>query len=548
MNTLEDRVRAATRAAADTVLPDSVPPLWLPPASPAGSRRQSWLGSPWARRLAPLGAALAVVVVAVAMVLVGRAVRAPVPAPEAGLGPPGPVTAGPPVSSYVASGQVPRYYVAIESRGNPNLNPSYAVVRATVTGAALATIPASVAHGTVVAVTAAADDRTFVLDEQRFVATDSNANQFVEPRTFYLVRLDASGRPGTPTRLPMTVPGGEMLTGFALSPDGSKLAIAVEPDNVKNDPNLEQILVYTLAAGAVRTWSGDGTIGFGPDDARSLSWAGDERTLAFFWAASPGIQTSVRLLDVETGGGSLLADSRQAVSLVNEPLPILTPATLRSQAASRYGSSPASSGYGSSPASSGYGSSPASSGYGSSPASSGYGSSPASASGQASPPEPTPVSSSASAPAAASVGSTPAPFPTVSFILSSGQSAPSLSCQEDSIITPDGSSIVCGAITAVNPTIKRDSRGGFAGLQRGAVTGFLEYSTATGKVTRILGHWTFGSVGALSVEVLWSNASGSVLIGVIPDAGGGQVGVISGNKFTPLPTATASVPSDSGTW
>jgi hypothetical protein len=98
----------------------------------------------------------------------------------------------------VASGQVPRYYVSIESRGNPNFKPSYAVVRATVTGAALATIQASGAQGTVVAVTAAADDRTFVLDEEPFVTTDLLANQSFEPRTFYLVRLGASGLPGTP--------------------------------------------------------------------------------------------------------------------------------------------------------------------------------------------------------------------------------------------------------------------------------------------------------------------------------------------------------------
>ena len=57
------------------------------------------------------------------------------------------------------------------------------------------------------------------------------------------------------------------------------------------------------------------------------------------------------------------------------------------------------------------------------------------------------------------------------------------------------------------------------------------------------------SVGALSVEVLWSNASGSVLIGVIPDGGGGRVGVISGNEFTPLPlSGAASTPMQSGTW
>jgi len=82
-------------------------------------------------------------------------------------------------------------------------------------------------------------------------------------------------------------------------------------------------------------------------------------------------------------------------------------------------------------------------------------------------------------------------------------------------------------------------------LHRGAETEFIEYSTATGKVARILGHWKFGTVGALSVEVLWSNASGSVLIGVIPDSGGGRAGVISGNEFTPLPVSAAF---ESGVW
>ena len=81
-------------------------------------------------------------------------------------------------------------------------------------------------------------------------------------------------------------------------------------------------------------------------------------------------------------------------------------------------------------------------------------------------------------------------------------------------------------------------------LHRGAETEFIEYSTATGKVGRVLGHWTFGSVGGLSINVLWSNASGSVLIGVIPGGDNGRAGVISGNEFTPLPLPTAV----SGTW
>jgi hypothetical protein len=127
-------------------------------------------------------------------------------------------------------------------------------------------------------------------------------------------------------------------------------------------------------------------------------------------------------------------------------------------------------------------------------------------------------------------------------------------CQEDSIITPDGSTIVCGAITPIEATGSASAGASADGsvaalLRRGAETEFIGYSVATGKVARVLGHWTFGSVGALSVEVLWSNASGSVLIGVIPDGGGGRVGVISGNEFTPLPlSSAASAPMQSGTW
>jgi hypothetical protein len=51
--------------------------------------------------------------------------------------------------------------------------------------------------------------------------------------------------------------------------------------------------------------------------------------------------------------------------------------------------------------------------------------------------------------------------------------------------------------------------------------------------------------------VLWSNPSGSVLIGVIPAAAadsGYRIGVISGNRFTPLPAAPAEVSPDLDTW
>jgi hypothetical protein len=317
-------------------------------------------------------------------------------------------------------------------------------------------------------VTAAANDRTFILDEQPSVSASPNANQSFEPRSFVKLSLGPDGRVLSLAALSLSVPAGQLMTGFALSPDGTKLAIAVQPDNNKREPDLTEIKVVTLATGATLTWTANGTVGFGPDDARSLSWTDSERTLAFDWAASgPGVHTGVWLLNLDTGGGSLLADSREAVILVNQaslnPAPLPTSTTV---------------------------------------------------------PVIRPASTSA------------------------GQPLTPPTCQEDAIITPDGSAIVCGAITTLNETIQPNG----AGLQRGAETEYFEYSAASGKVARVLGHWTFGSVGALSVEVLWSNASGSVLIGVIPDGGGGRLGVISGNEFTPLPATVASAPSLSGAW
>jgi hypothetical protein len=423
MSTLEQRVRAAARAAADTVAPDSVPPLRLPsgnPGRPRGGARSS--ASVWARRLAPLGAAMAVVALAVAMVNLSSTVRrATAPASSPPQAASGGMTTGPSLASYVASGLVPAYYLSIVPQGSPKRFPSYAVVRSTATGAALATIMAT-GGGMIVAATAAADDKTFVLDEQPWVHT----GQEFAPRTFVLVRLGASGQPGPLTRLPISLPAGAQMTGFALSPDGSQLAIAVRPGNVRADPNLQQIWLYTLSTGELRTWSANGFVGTGPDDVRSLSWTTDERTLAFNWGGSGA--SGVRLLNLRARGSSLLADSRQA-AMTTSPNGV-------------------------------------------------------------------------------------------------GWSPP---CPAYSVITPDGTTLVCATALVIA------SRTG----QYTAETEFLESSASTGSVTRILGHWTIADEGGLDLGVMWSNASGSVLIGIIPDAGLGRVGVIRGNQFTLVTTSPA---------
>jgi hypothetical protein len=431
MNTIEDRIRAAASAAASTVTPDSVPPLRLPagPSRAAGRRRWPLSGSPWLLRIAPVAAAVAVVGIVLAALTVGRSV------PDAATS--GAMTAGPSISSYLASGQVPPYYVAITSNGNPRFHPSSAVVRLTATGGLVARI-AVPTDRTVVAVSAAADDRTFVLDEQLWPQVEQNASA---PHAFFLLRLSPAGQVENLSSVPVTIPSGGFVTGLALSPDGSKLALAIEAAH-----DQATVRVDTLRTGAVRTWSGTGTIGytFGSlntgNEAGSLSWTADQQTLAFDWlGAGPGQDQGVWLLNLTRSGRDLPTDSRQAMS---------------------------------------------------------------------------------------------GGYPSQSLNQALGVAGTSLTCQGFMMLTPDGSTVICSTAADLGGTAR---------------TGFVEYSAATGKISRVIGHWTIGHGGSIAVAALWSNPSGSVLIGAIPVAGGVRVGVIRGNEFTPLgQSALASF--EPGTW
>jgi hypothetical protein len=423
MNLIEDRIRAAARAAAETVAPDSVPPLELPAARTRRfGRRRRGVRSPhatwstWAPRLAPLAAALAVIALVITLVNVRHTQNRPSATGSSLVAPPN-VPAGPPVSSYIRSGQVPPYYVTATQTD--------AVVHLTVSGASVATIRPSLPGGTMVAVTAAGDGRTFVLGEQ---------SQDRKAVTFYQFRLGSSGRPGALTRLPMSVADGQTLTGLALSPDGTKLAIAVVSGG-----GVQQVRLYPVHGGPARTWSATGG---GPYGATSLSWPVSQRTLAFNWSA--GQTRSVRLLNLGTAGGSLLAASRPVVTLGN----------------------------------------------------------------------------TANLGQALYIG------------------------PEDMIITPDGSAIVGASSEITN--IPKNGNITFT-------TGFPEFSVATGHLTRVVGHWQPNQWHDPEViDLLWSDASGRVLIGVIKSAGRNWVGVINGNTFTPLNArwalTTTQGLTDFGTW
>ena len=296
MNVSGDEVRTATRAAAAVITPGSLPPLRLP-GSPARRQAARRTRMTW---FAPLTAAAAVVVLVVGSATAGS-----------WFGRPGNAPASVPATAVSYAG-VPAYYVAL---GNPSL----AVVRATATGKTLVRITT---HVPFVGVTGAADDRTFVIDAQQQVM--GPAVLWPDQPAFYLLKLTASGAEASYKRLVIpALPKGFAVTGLALSPDGSKLAVAMDTDP-DNKLGVLEIRIYTLATSAVRTWSmkesgeaGDpgGFTGSGTDGSQSISWTADGRTLAFDWRNRYTI--GVRLLNTTAGGDSLSADSRLAVTVMN---------------------------------------------------------------------------------------------------------------------------------------------------------------------------------------------------------------------------------------
>jgi hypothetical protein len=298
MTTIEDRLRAATRAAADTVAPGSAPPLHLPSARRrrmpgiAGRRR-------WAAWLVPLAAAASVAAVVAASLAVGGLVHSRQHRAASG-----------PASPFAG---VPPYYVVLAGR-----NPSPAVIqltsaeiRATATGAVLTRVTPPPPYNTFTAV-AAGNDHTFVLAAEKWKVTrkDGGTSYLATASGFFLLRLGAGGHVKRLTPLPiLPEPAGAEISGFALTPDGTKLAVALRGGDGGPGP---QIQVFSLPTGAERawTWPGGGPItNNAGGEGEVLSWAADGRMLAFQqWVA--GNYIHLRLLDTTTPGGSLPAASR----------------------------------------------------------------------------------------------------------------------------------------------------------------------------------------------------------------------------------------------
>ena len=311
MTAVEDRTRAAMDAV--TGLVERVPPLTLPPPPGAVSRRRGRAPFPrrrWGSWLAPVTAAAAVVTIAIALVAV-RDMPDGASAP-----PPGPVAA--------ATG-LPTYNLTLNQSVYDTTTPVGLVLAATLTGKKLFTLqpPRGLSFA---GITGAADDRTFVADAH--VDPYGVRGSEGRSRTWYLVRIVGAGSRASLTmkKLPIApTPVGAGISAIALSPDGTKLAVASE--RVTTNPHEQQQLrVYSVATGAVlHTWSSPadqtppiyGAGYYGGDPNSTVVWVG-ERALAFnegTRGTSGGAALTVEVLDLSRPDGDLLGSSRTAAIL-----------------------------------------------------------------------------------------------------------------------------------------------------------------------------------------------------------------------------------------
>jgi len=300
---LEERIRAATRAAAGTVetIPDPAP---LGTASAV--RRRPAVPRRWRPWLTPLAAAAAVVALATALVTV-RVI------PNGGR-----VSQSPAAVTPIAG--VPEYYVAT------SLLPKYGyqqglIVGDTFTGKTIAVPPP--AHTTLDIVAGAGDDRTFV------ALGESTTHPSAAPTWWKLTLAPGTARGARLTRLPITQP--ESVDAMALSASGRELALVTT-----NAALTEKYLgVYSTVNGRLlRSWTTTSRLAFSNGfsveaSMPAFTWTDGDHAITFPALRAVGQPHSakttyvqeVRTLDLTAQGSDLMTNSHVIWSTSAQPSP-----------------------------------------------------------------------------------------------------------------------------------------------------------------------------------------------------------------------------------
>jgi hypothetical protein len=280
MKTDEDLLTGALDRAAGRITPETLRPLAEPGTARLPRRRRAI----WNARLAPAAAAAGVVLaVAVALLVTGGTRHE---STAAGVLAPG--IAGP-----------PKYYAEVEGKfvrwhGRDSVE---VVVRSTATGAAVARVPnpaiAGAAKVLPLSVAAGPDGRTFYV---------IYANWGRVPGDFWIYRFRIT--PSGAAR-PAAVSGGKVtgqdnvgnVGGFAISPDGSRLALAVASvhDGSSQSSVASEILVIDLRTGAHAVWRGGMERAGQTFGIENVSWTGDGKSLVYLgeWCSPDNISYGI---------------------------------------------------------------------------------------------------------------------------------------------------------------------------------------------------------------------------------------------------------------
>jgi hypothetical protein len=271
VNSLEDRLRGAYQAAADTVAPDTVrglPALGDEPGAAPGGRRSPASWQIWAFRRAarragrtrlsgrglaiPLAAAAAVLAIVVsASIVAPRILAGP---PSGGQGPVGGLAQGY-AGHRLPAASAPKFFVAVQATSSDVQYATTLAVFSSVTGRVVGRLELPVQNRYFQAVAALGSDRTFVVA----------ASPGQRPGTWrtcgtwlYRFHLTPQGRPTGLTLLRPELPGFVQPNGLTASADGSAVAYDIMTCTQTKTSifrDLGQVGLLDVNSGRTRSWT-----------------------------------------------------------------------------------------------------------------------------------------------------------------------------------------------------------------------------------------------------------------------------------------------------